>query len=311
MRILSTRILAEGDVGLVDRPFNITGIAKHLDLIVYSPDLIIRNTSLSQIKTVYINMKWSKLTVGHFIRKILPQLISPVNIVLAGCDQTVPNNTDSRATLRDNHPHISNLGNHKYVNKLFIENLDSEVNNAEPIPLGIHPRIGSEDFNMYRGHVNIDVNKPMKVTNFNVQRYDSIQWAERAYVQQLSNTRWSNVSICPTAKLTYDEYLHELSRYMFTVCVHGGGLDVNPKLWESLLVGTIPIIRVNRPYTDIYKELDLPVVIVEDWSSRSITPRKLVNWRKKYYPYFTVTNNRKNMLDKLSLDYWIDRVQEL
>ena len=46
-----------------------------------------------------------------------------------------------------------------------------------------------------------------------------------------------------------------MGSYLFTICVHGGGLDVNPKLWEALLIGVISIIRENKPYTDIYVRL--------------------------------------------------------
>ena len=98
---------------------------------------------------------------------------------------------------------------------------------------------------------------------------------------------------------------------LFTICVHGGGLDVNPKLWEALLIGVIPIIRENKPYTDIYTENDLPVVIVKEWSNNTITHDNLLKWKNKYYNYFTNKEKRDKMLEILSLDYWVKYVSAI
>ena len=108
----------------------------------------------------------------------------------------------------------------------------------------------------------------------------------------------------------HTEYLNRLGAYLFTICVHGGGLDVNPKLWEALLVGVIPIIKENRPYTDIYERLDLPVVIVNEWNSDTINEEKLTVWAQTYYTYFTNPEKRKQMLRYLTLDYWVGYVNE-
>ena len=98
---------------------------------------------------------------------------------------------------------------------------------------------------------------------------------------------------------------------MFTLCVHGGGLDVNPKLWEAILVGVIPIIRETKPYTDIYVNLDLPVVIVENWDTDTINEENLIMWREKYYKYFTNTEERSRILKILSLEFWVDYVSNM
>ena len=100
-----------------------------------------------------------------------------------------------------------------------------------------------------------------------------------------------------------------MGKYSFTICVHGGGLDVNPKLWEALLIGVIPIIKENKPYTDIYEGLDLPVVIIKDWDKQIINENNLIIWHNRYYNYFINEEKRKQMLYYLSLEYWINYVK--
>jgi hypothetical protein len=148
--------------------------------------------------------------------------------------------------------------------------------------------------------------KPLNITNFNRTRCGTGQFAERKHVDQLCNTAWSPFFIHSKNK-SHDEYLRIMRKYMFTICVHGGGIDVNPKLWEALLIGVIPIIKENKPYTDLY--LDLPVVIVQYWDAKTITSEKLIMWHNTYYHHFTDHEKRKKMLDYLSLDYWIKCVK--
>ena len=109
----------------------------------------------------------------------------------------------------------------------------------------------------------------------------------------------------------HNNFLLEMNKYMFTLCISGGGIDYNPKLWEALLIGVIPIIKENKPYTDLYINHDLPVVILKDWNDDAITIDKLNEWKNKYYCYFIDSNKRKIMLDKLSLNYWVKYISIL
>jgi hypothetical protein len=252
--------------------------------------------------------------LGYFIKKALPVLTQPINFIITGIDQTFPNNTDARKDIGEYPENLNILFQHPSINKIFVENLDYACPKTFPIPLGINANRCPTESEYFLKYENINPKKPLKFTNFNLVRYDSIQWSERHYVNKLCTDYWSEHYVETHTKdklkpLTHESYLKLLSEYMFTVCVHGGGLDPNPKLWEALLVGTIPIIRENKPHTDIYTDLDFPVVIVKDWHNKTITLQELKGWRNKYYHYFTDINKRKDMLYKLSADYWIDYVR--
>tara|TARA_R110002167_G_scaffold262904_1_gene469588 strand:+ start:1495 stop:1800 length:306 start_codon:yes stop_codon:yes gene_type:complete len=90
------------------------------------------------------------------------------------------------------------------------------------------------------------------------------------------------------------------------LCGKGGGLDLNPKLFEALLVGTIPIIKRCPPLTDVYE--DWPVAIVDEWDEGAITYDVLCAWQKQYAKHFTDTAKRETVLRRLSLDYWAERI---
>ena len=121
---------------------------------------------------------------------------------------------------------------------------------------------------------------------------------------------WSDYFV-ETGYLEHKKYLSEMGNYLFTICVHGGGLDVNPKLFEALIIGVIPIIKKNEPYTNIYKKFDLPVVIIDDWKKENINLDKMNTWKNKYYKYFINKELRESLLRKLSLNFYVNYVSKI
>ena len=285
----------------------VSGLAKHIDIIVLHQNKIIYNTPIELAKTIFINTRLKDKLIVYFIDHLLPKLTHPINVIIAGEDYTFPNNTDLRMKCIGHRTHdFKRLGSHPFIHKLFVENLDEAIDNALPIPLGINPSECPTNLEYFLKFENIDPMKPLQITNFNRTRCGTGQFAERKVVDQLCNTAWSPFFIHLKNK-NHSKYLQIMGKYMFTICVHGGGLDVNPKLWEALLIGVIPIIKENKPYTDLYE--NLPVVIIKNWDKETITASNLIIWYNTYYHYFTDPEKRKKMLDWLSLDYWVRYVK--
>jgi hypothetical protein len=304
MELLNTRMLHYK----INR---VSGLASHMDIILLNKKCIIYNKLLNGAKTIFINTRLYNTLINVFIDKILPKLTNPITLIISGEDYTFPNNNDKRIRIRNNRVKTyKHLGNHKMIRKIFVENLDQSICNAEPIPLGVNPRDCKTDLKYYLKYQNINDNKPLLITNFNKCRDGKGQWAERKKVLRLCNTCWKKNSVNNPLINNYEEYLTTLGSYLFTVCVHGGGLDVNPKLWEALLLGVIPIIRENKPYTDLYKKHNLPVVIVKKWNKYTITKKKLKGWYNQYYHYFTDNDKRKKLLDTLTLNYWVKYISD-
>ncbi len=293
-----------------------TGLAKYMDIILLNKTHIIYNKPLEEANTIFINTRYSNMLINIFIDNILPNLSKPINLIISGSDYTFPNNTDLRKkfsmNVTDNRVKTyKNLGKHNMIHKLFIENLDEHVYNAEPIPLGVNPRDCNINLNFYLQYENISDKKPLLITNFNKCRDGKNQWRERKHVLTLCNTHWKSNCVNNSLIKKYENYLKYFASYTFTLCVHGGGLDVNPKLWEALLLGVIPIIRENKPYTDIYKKTELPVVIVKKWNKYTITQKKLIKWYNRYYHFFTDKIKRENILNTLLLKYWVNYVSTI
>jgi len=275
-----------------------------MDAVVLNGTLLL-NTPITEAKTVYI-YRYQRMIYRN-ITRILNMFDHRVNVIIAGADSTFPNSTDVR--FRPINDQFKRLGLHPRINKLFVENLDEDIPNTLPIPLGLNAAEGPVTMDFFSKYVNIDPSKPLRCTNFNRVRNDgTTQWDERKQVHALCETSWKPF-MGFHGNTTHEEFLERMGQSTFTICVHGGGLDVNPKLWEALLIGVIPIIRENKPYTDIYVREDLPVVIVKGWNLHTINMPQLERWHTQYYPYFTNPEKRKRMLTQLSLKYWVDYVR--
>ena len=66
-----------------------------------------------------------------------------------------------------------------------------------------------------------------------------------------------------------DRFLDCLRECAFTLCVHGGGLDPCPKVFEAILAGVIPIAKRRLPISEGLE--GLPVAFVERWSPSCVS----------------------------------------
>jgi len=95
--------------------------------------------------------------------------------------------------------------------------------------------------------------------------------------------------------VNFDSYLNNIYNHKFVICPEGNGIDTH-RTWECLYMGTIPIEKKNinnQFYTD------LPILFVNDWEE--ITEELLVK------EYQRIKKTKWN-LDKLSFDYWKNRI---
>lgn len=88
------------------------------------------------------------------------------------------------------------------------------------------------------------------------------------------------------------EYMQDLMRSKFTVSPRGNGIDCH-RVWESLLLGTIPILK-HSPLDPLY--VDLPILFVHDWTeiTEEFLEKKYVEMSSKQYNW-----------DKIYADYWL------
>lgn len=97
----------------------------------------------------------------------------------------------------------------------------------------------------------------------------------------------------------FDEYLRILSTYKFSISPPGRGLDTH-RAWESLMVGTIPIM-MHTPLDGLFE--NLPVVFVDDWNdiTEDFLLRKYEEIKTKKYDFnICYCNYWVEYIDKLS-----------
>lgn len=92
------------------------------------------------------------------------------------------------------------------------------------------------------------------------------------------------------------QYLKGIRQSTFVICPEGNGVDTH-RLWETLYLGRIPIVKNNVAISSLIS--DLPVLIVDDWNE--LLDRNLVE--DKYRSLRT----RNFKFGKLSASYWIGR----
>jgi len=97
---------------------------------------------------------------------------------------------------------------------------------------------------------------------------------------------------------SFKEYLKDLSRSKFVLSPKGNGTDCF-RTWESLLVGSIPIVSTSK-LDPIFK--DLPVLIIKKWED--ITEEFLL---EKYEEMLS----KKYNLEKIYINFWFDKIRKI
>lgn len=158
------------------------------------------------------------------------------------------------------------------IKAIYAQNIDYNINDKIfMIPIGIansmfaHGNIPA----LYKTMVNTYKNKKEKDV------YVNINPATFPYRQTVLNEISSKFEIVKQS-LPYEEYLQELSKYRFCLCVRGNQNDTH-RFWESMYVLTIPII-VNNKYTkmnnyvEYLKKNKIPFYEIKKESLVNITP---------------------------------------
>ena len=243
-----------------------------------------------------------------FVDNVLPCLPYKFVLISGDSDRTVPKQTDLRHPTWG--PHIDmqawkKLHDDDKMVHHFAENLDTAWKKTSPLPLGLNPHEYTPNtiLKLLPRATENDGNNPLTVLDTSRVRPGN-QWVDRQVVRNLCRT----LDFCHTKidTPTGEEYLRVVQNRTFLLCPHGGGLDPSPKAWEALALGTIPIIK---RYEDDSAYRELPVVMVDEWSNKTITFENLQRWRNKLMPFYTDRILREKVLYKLSMTFWWSKVE--
>lgn len=216
--------------------------------------------------------------LDQFFHRIHPYLSHPYVLVTHNSDQSAPGRFSSV------------LQEAKLV-AWFSQNVDDDSHcKMHPIPIGIANRCwrhGNGDLiTKIRSKQNLK--KHLVYLNISVETYPQ----ERGPVQNLLK----NASFVYDAKKKpFNGYLIDLASCKFVASPRGNGLDTH-RLWESLYLGSYPIVKTST-LDSLYDEL--PVLIVQDWNE--VTEDFL---NQKYDELCGKSYN----FEKLNFSYWINLI---
>jgi len=99
--------------------------------------------------------------------------------------------------------------------------------------------------------------------------------------------------------LSFENYLDDLSKSMFSISPNGNGIDCH-KTWESLYLNTIPIVTKS---INSSQYSHLPILIIEKWDdldkielNRNLYMSKLKNFNKSYLNIEKFIKNERPIL---------------
>ena len=192
------------------------------------------------------------------------------------------------------------------INKFFGTNTLEISDFTRALPTGLcdqtdntptHQILG-DDLHLIRAHENssFPLNfSPIVELNFTVA--NSSQRSK--LVKQLQHGR--NVVVRSSApklsEKTRIDFLISCREKSFVVCPPGNGHDTH-RLWETLYMGGIPIIKQNRFLNPLV--VHLPVLVVNSWIQVLDEDFLEKSWHR--------INNQIHDFDKLSSEYWLNQI---
>ena len=140
-----------------------------------------------------------------------------------------------------------------YAQNLLI----SESEFIKPIPIGLENRryLNNGLLNHFKFKKNIIKNNYI-LCSFDDKNIDRTKVKEIAKNKNLIEIR---------AFSNHRKYVKELSSYRFNICPPGNGIDTH-RIWESLMVKTIPIVKKNEFATNLVNN-GVPLLQLESWNN--------------------------------------------
>lgn len=180
-------------------------------------------------------------------------------------------------------------------------NKNTNRNNVLSLPLGITN--DSNEGPLYYVYGNLDImievmnepknDKNLIYMNFNIDTYKIER--EKIY-NKFKDFKYVTIGNIENTIDGRKKFLREIRNHTFVLCPRGNGIDTH-RLWETLYMGSIPIIKKEICYSDFF---DLPICFVNDWND--INEDFLAKEKDRIL-------KMKWNKDKLKISYWINLIK--
>jgi hypothetical protein len=186
--------------------------------------------------------------------------------------------------------------------KIFCINRNSNSENTFGIPLGLTNDCNDSPIHRIYGNKKVVIevmNEKISKTNlayinFNISNYP----IERQPVWDKFSTKdWVILGSIENTIEGRKKFLREIKSSKFVFCPRGNGIDTH-RLWETLYMGSFPIVR----YEDAHHLFtDLPILFINDWDEIS------EDYLNSKYDEFI---NKDWNFDKLKLNFWTNFISQ-
>lgn len=206
----------------------------------------------------------------------------PVSEMLLGLAKTIPN-----------------------LKRWFGQNIECQKNQLiESIPIGLEntsnfPELKKLDklYYMIQSCSNID---PTRLLYLNFSFSTNKLERESAWkMVKTSCPHFTDKCQSSIQQSEFSSWLSDVVDHHYVLCPRGNGIDTH-RLWETLYLGRIPIVKRNTN-TKYYE--DLPILLVDDWSD--VTQELL----EKSLPFYSQSTNFN--LEKLKFSWWKAKIENV
>lgn len=117
-------------------------------------------------------------------------------------------------------------------------------------------------------------------------------------------------AVTESIDVSHQNFMSLTTNVKFSLVIHGGGIDLCPKLFEVILLGSIPIIE-SSVLDDSYRHF--PVVIVRSISqflqNEELALLKMNSWQALLSPYYELNSQlRRKSIEKMTSRFWWEKV---
>jgi hypothetical protein len=218
--------------------------------------------------------------LGTFFQNIHPHIAHPYILISHNSDDPAPG------------VYAAHLESPKIL-AWFAQNWDGFAHpKIHPLPIGLA--------NAHWPHGKIETLAHVRAQKYKKRYLAYLNIAINTYPQERQRVfdLFSQKSFCfhPRPR-KHKKFLQDIASSHFVICPRGNGLDTH-RLWESLLLGSIPIVKTSS-LDPLYK--DLPILIVSDWEE--VTEDFLIRAASQY-------SQKKFSQDPLWIDYWLQKIRQ-
>ena len=181
----------------------------------------------------------------------------------------------------------------KCIDNWYAVNVDYIDKSLIPIPIGLANEYSPKNIQkqQIKSVPQLDsfgIKENLMYVNFN----SNTNIKERSWIKDyFSSQVWAEVE---TKALSIEEYIEKILNSSFTLCPWGNGYDTH-RIWESLSLGSIPIVKNHIAFKNLK---NLPILFVEDY--KIINEDMLINYLE------AIKKDSSINLDILTNTYWSD-----